>query len=135
LLADRRYARPRLAYRDISGATNRFALIAAIVPADVVTTHTLFCLRTPLDLQRQRFLCGLFNSATLNTIVRMLMGGHVTTGLVEGLPVPAWTESAEQTRVAALAARLELDAADAQALGELNDVVRQMYAAAIGQSA
>ena len=35
LLADGRFARARLAYRDVSGATNRFALIAAIVPADV----------------------------------------------------------------------------------------------------
>jgi hypothetical protein len=27
----------------------------------------------------------------INAVVRMLMGSHVTTGLVEGLPVPKWT--------------------------------------------
>ena len=39
--------RARLAYRDVASATNRLTLIAAIVPARAVTTHTLFCLRTP----------------------------------------------------------------------------------------
>jgi hypothetical protein len=127
LLADRRYARPRLAYRDISGATNRFALIAAIVPADVVTTHTLFCLRTPLDLQRQRFLCGLFNSATLDAVVRMLMGGHVTTSLVEALPVPAWTGGPDQLAIASLAAQLHDNFENAGALAELNARVAELY--------
>jgi hypothetical protein len=135
LLADGRYARPRLAYRDVSGATNRFALIAAIVPAGVVTTHTLFCLRTPLDLQRQRFLCGLFNSTMLDAIVRMLMGGHVTTALVEGLPVPTWTGSVEHTRIAALAERLELDAMAVDARAEINHIVRRLYETAIASSA
>src|SRR5207248_3056048 len=37
--------RRRLAYRDVASATNRLTLIAAIVPAVAVTTHTLFVLR------------------------------------------------------------------------------------------
>src|SRR5690606_25971109 len=40
--------RSRLAYRDVASATNRLTLIAAIVPARAVTTHTLFCLKAPL---------------------------------------------------------------------------------------
>ena len=106
LLPDRRHQRPRLAYRDVSGAANRLSLIAAIVPADVVTTHTIFCLRSPVPLQQQHYLCGLFNSYVLNAVVRMLMGAHVTTSLVEGLPVPAWTDAVEDRRIARLAARL-----------------------------
>jgi hypothetical protein len=39
--------RHRLAYRDVSSATNRMTLIAAILPPFVVSTHTLFCLRSP----------------------------------------------------------------------------------------
>jgi hypothetical protein len=35
-------ANPRLAYTRHRGATNRVTLIAAVVPADAVTTHTLF---------------------------------------------------------------------------------------------
>jgi hypothetical protein len=127
LLSDRRFARPRLAYRDVSGATNRLALIAAIVPPDVVTTHTVFCLRTPLEPLRQQFLCGLFNSSTLDTVVRMLMGGHVTTSLVEALPVPLWTGSPDQLAVASLAAQLHDDPRNAGALAELNARVARMY--------
>ncbi len=37
--------RARLAYRDVASATNRLTLIAAIIPARAVTTHTLFCLK------------------------------------------------------------------------------------------
>lgn len=43
------FGRPRLAYRDVTSATNRLTLIAAIVPVGTVTTHTLFYLKTTLD--------------------------------------------------------------------------------------
>ncbi len=39
------FTRDRLAYRDVSGVANRLSLIAAIIPAETATTHTLFCLR------------------------------------------------------------------------------------------
>jgi len=100
------HTRARLAYRDVSGAGNRRTLIAAVVPPGVVTTHTLFCVRTPPDDARQHFLCALFNSSPLNRIVRMLMGSHVTTGLVEHLPVPVWTGDAAQLALADLARAL-----------------------------
>jgi hypothetical protein len=127
LLPDGRFARLRLGYRDVSGASNRFTLIAAVIPANVVTTHTLFCLRTPLPLDQQYFLCGIFNSAAVNAIVRMLMGGHVTTSLVESLPVPLWTGAPEQLRVAALAKRLAAGPGDAGSMEELNRLVDAMY--------
>ena len=106
LLPSRSFDRPRLAYRDVSGATNQRTLIAAILPAGVVTTHTLFCLRTPLPLVQQHFLSGLFNSYVLNTLVRLLMGSHVTTSLVESLPVPRWCGSTLQLDIAHAAKRL-----------------------------
>jgi hypothetical protein len=105
-LSRRPFERARLAYRDVSGVGNQWTLIAAVLPADVVTTHTLFCLQTPLDEMRQHYLCGVFNSFVLNAVVRMLMGGHVTTSLVEGLPVPVWRGTALQRRIARIASRL-----------------------------
>jgi len=105
-LPSRAFERARLAYRDVSAVSNRQSLIAAIVPPGVVTTHTLFCLKTPMDERRQHFLCACFNSYVLNAIVRMLMGGHLTTSLVESLPVPPWTGSAAQRRIALLSRRL-----------------------------
>jgi len=83
-----RSERPRLAYRDVAGATNRQTLIAAIVPSGCVSTHTVFCLRTPVPLKSQHFLCGLFNSFVLNYLVRLRVTTHVTTAVVEDLPIP-----------------------------------------------
>ena len=117
----------RLGYRDVSGPGNRYALIAAMIPANVVTTHTLFCLRNGFTTTQQYFLCGLFNSASVNTIVRLLMGGHVTTGLVEGLPIPRWEGTPGQLRIAELAERLAGNPGDNAALTKLNESVAALY--------
>jgi hypothetical protein len=106
LMPDGRFRQPRLAYRDVSGVANKLSLIAAVLPGHVVSTHTVFCLRTPLPLVQQHFLCGVFNSYVLNAVVRLLMGGHVTTSLVEHLPVPLWRNTSLERRIARLAARL-----------------------------
>lgn len=106
LLPDRRFECARLAYRDVAGVGNRLSLIAAVLPANVVTTHTLFCLRTAVPLEQQHFLCGVLNSYVVNSIVRLLMGGHVTTGLVEDLPVPVWRGTAQDRTIARLSRSL-----------------------------
>ena len=97
LLPDGRFMRQRLAYRDVSGVGNMRSLIAAVLPANVVTTHTVFCLRTPVSLEASHFLCGILNSFVMNLVVRMLMGGHVTTSLAEQLPVPVWDGARQPT--------------------------------------
>ncbi|MEQ1729083.1 MAG: N-6 DNA methylase, partial [Vicinamibacterales bacterium] len=43
-----RWRRTRLAYRDVASATNRVTLIAALLPAGSVSTHTLFCLKSDM---------------------------------------------------------------------------------------
>ena len=73
LLGPETFARPRLAYRDVASASNRVTLIAAM-PANVVTTHTLFCLKHAVDRDVQLFLCGVFNSFVANYLVRMRVG-------------------------------------------------------------
>lgn len=128
LLPDRSFHQPRLAYRDVSGATNRHTLIAAILPAGVVTTHTLFCLRASVSLVQQHFLCGLFNSYVLNAVVRILMGSHVTTSLVESLPVPRWRGTAMELYIAHAAERLgsrQTDSVDDQSA--LQAAVARLY--------
>lgn len=85
---DRVPRRARLAYRDVASATNRLTLIAAIIPARAVTTHTLFCLKTPLSLDAQHVLCGLLNSFVANYLVRFRVNTHVTASLVSRLHVP-----------------------------------------------
>jgi hypothetical protein len=84
----RSWGRPRLAYRDVASATNRLTLIAAIVPRGHVTVHTLFCLKTPLGLRDQEFMCGVLNSFVANYLVRLRVTTHVTTRIMSRLHVP-----------------------------------------------
>ena len=80
--------RRRLAYRDVASATNRLTLIASLIPARAVTTHTLFCLKSPLPLNAQYVLCALLNSFVANYLVRLRVNTHVTATLVAHLPAP-----------------------------------------------
>jgi hypothetical protein len=107
LVPDLRYQRPRLAYRDVASATNRLTLIAAILPRDCLSTHTVFCLRSRLPAADQRFLCGLFNSFVVNYLVRFRVTTHVTTAVVERLPIARLARTSPLYReIAVLAGRL-----------------------------
>jgi hypothetical protein len=85
---ERTFRRVRLAYRDVASSTNRLSLIAAILPAGVVTTHSLFCLRSFLPLDDQEYLCGILNSFVANYLVRQVMTTHLGSTTVEELRVP-----------------------------------------------
>lgn len=130
-LPDERFSRARLVYRDVSGVGNRFTLVAAVMPAGVVTTHTLFCLRNDVPAIQQHFLCGLFNSSLLNRVVRFLMGSHVTTSLVESLPVPRWRDTPAHRRIGRIAARLANptlgERARSRLCVHLNEAVEALY--------
>ena len=103
----------RLAYRDVASSTNRLTLIAAILPAGTVTTHTLFCLKTKLDEESQHFLCGMFNSFVANYLVRMRVTTHVTVAIIDRLPLPKSARDTDEFRLMASAAlKLAHDPAD-----------------------
>ncbi len=126
LLASR-HQRVRLAYRDVASATNRVTLIAALLPPGCVSTHTVFCLRTALSLQAQHFLCGLFNSLVVNYLVRLRVGTHVTTAIVERLPVPQQKDAPTAYVAIAATARLLARQDDRVALARLNAHVARLY--------
>jgi hypothetical protein len=101
------YLRSRLVYRDVASSTNRLSLIAAILPARAVTTHSLFCLKTPLSGDDQAFLCGLLNSFVANYLVRLFMTTHLGSSTVEALRVPRPSpNSREYTQVIELSRAL-----------------------------
>jgi hypothetical protein len=122
-----RHLRPRLAYRDVASATNRATLIAALLPAHTVSTHTLFCLRTPLGLSSQYFLSGILNSFVVNYLARMRVATHVTTAIVEWLPVPTLEDAAGESREIAALARLLAHWNDPPASARLNALVARLY--------
>jgi Eco57I restriction-modification methylase len=127
LLDPSRYAQPRLAYRDVAGAANRLTFIAAILTAHCVSTHTVFCLRTPLPLAAQCFLCGLFNSFVVNYLVRMRVITHVTTATVERLPLPRQSDSPRAFREIAAISRLLFRREDTVAAARLQAIVAGLY--------
>lgn len=133
LLRGDRHANPRLAYRDVAGATNRLTLIAAVLPAGCVSTHTVFCLRTPLPSFGQHLLCGLFNSFIVNYLVRLRVTTHVTTGTVEQLPIPAAEAAPAACREIAALARLLARRPDAAALARLNALVAGLYQLSVAE--
>ena len=128
LTADRTFGRPRLAYRDVAAATNKLTLIAAIIPAGVVTTHTLFCLKDDVGDDVQHFLCGVFNSYIANYLVRLRVGTHVTTSIVERLPVPIPMRSSRGFReVVGLTTALIRDPLDRSSAARLQALVAHLY--------
>jgi hypothetical protein len=127
LLRSDRHERPRLAYRDIASATNRLTLIAAVLPSRCVSIHTVFCLRTQLPSRLQHLLCGLFNSLVVNYLVRLRVTTHVTTGMIEQLPIPTSEAAPAACREIATLARLLARRRDASAFARLNARVAELY--------
>ncbi len=122
-----RYDRARLVYRDVASPTNRVTLIAAVLPSRSVSTHTLFCLRTPRTLRHQHLLCGLFNSLVVNYLVRLRVSTHVTTGILERLPMPTLDHRPAALADIAAIARLLKRRDDAGRFARLNVLVAEIY--------
>ena len=130
LLDRERFRRLRLAYRDVAGATNKLTLIAALLPADTVSTHTVFVSKTPLDEESLWCLLGLMNSLVANYLVRLRVMTHVTTATMARLPVPRpATESAEFAAIVDLSQTLAREGVDtaAEAYARLNAIVARLY--------
>jgi len=124
------FARDRIAYRDVAGATNRLTLIAGLLPKGALSTHTLFVLKTPLAAEAQWCLLALLNSLVANYLVRLNVTTHVTTALMARLPVPRPADGSPVFHTLAALARglagTGLDAAPA-AYARLNALVAHLY--------
>ena len=128
LLGSGDFKRTRLAYRDVAAASNRLTLIAAMIPADVVTTHTLFCLRGATDVDVQLFLCGIFNSFVANYLVRMRVNTHVNVSIIEQLPVPRPdVDSREFREIVVLSKRVGNTTSRANSADLLQAAVARLY--------
>jgi hypothetical protein len=122
-----RHERTRLAYRDVASPTNRLTLIAAMLPPMTVSTHTVFCLRTDLRPREQKLLCGLFNSYVVNFMVRLRVSTHVTTAIVERLPIPGARHAPRACReLTSISSRLERRF-DPGGFAHLNALVAELY--------
>jgi hypothetical protein len=129
------FTRPRLGYREVAASTNRLTLIAAMIPAGTVTTHSVFVLKTPLDDAAQWFLCGIFNSFVANYLVRLRGGTHVTAAAMELLRVPRPVRDDVFLDVAALARALTRDPRDTGSYVTLQVRVAALYGLAADEFA
>jgi hypothetical protein len=124
------FGRRRLAYRDVASATNRVTLIAALLPGEAVSTHTVFCLKTVLGDSSQYCLLALLNSLVANYLVRLQVSTHVTTALMARLPVPRPPGDSEPFReLAHLARSLEKTGIEANraAYVRINTIAAHLY--------
>jgi hypothetical protein len=124
------FGRARIAYRDVASATNRLTLIAAILPAKTVSTHTVFCLKTPLGAASQYCLVALLNSLAANYLVRLQVTTHVTASLMSRLPVPKPDgRSPDFRELAQLARELEKSGIEAhpETYARLNGIAARLY--------
>jgi hypothetical protein len=124
------FDRVRVAYRDIASATNRVTLIAALLPRNTLSTHTVFCLKTALDTRAQWCLLALLNGLPANYLVRLSVTTHVTTALMARLPVPRPPRtSAAFVELVTLARKLAEKGIDAapEAYARLNAIAAQLY--------
>ncbi|MDH4062909.1 MAG: N-6 DNA methylase [Acidobacteriota bacterium] len=125
------FGRPRPCYRDVASATNRLTLIAALLPAGVVSTHTVFCARQALSDQDAWCLVGVLNSLAANYLVRLQMSTHVTSVLMARLPVPRPAAGSVEARAIAelskaLSSRRDVED-DALGYARLNALVSRLY--------
>jgi hypothetical protein len=122
------FARSRIAYRDVASATNKLTLIAAMLPSGAVSTHTVFCQKTPLEDEEQWCLLGLMNSLMANYLVRLQVTTHVTTSLMARLPVPK-PAGPVRKRLAQLSRNLATTGLDANlnAYATLNSLAAREY--------
>lgn len=145
LLGGRPFDRPRVAYRDVSSPTNGQVVVAAMLPAGVVSTHTLFCLKTSMSADDAWALCGLLNSTVVSYLAALRMSNHVTTAIMHELPVPRPSSRAARHALARLARRAAaapagvertaLDAACARAYGLTTRVYARVLTCRVGDTA
>ena len=125
-----RFERDRVCYRDVASVSNRLTLIAARLPAGVVSTHTVFCAKTTFTSPDTWCLVGLLNSLIANYLVRLQMTTHVTTALMARLPVPRPAAgSPVHASIASLAESLSHRAfeEDAEGYARLNALAAHAY--------
>jgi hypothetical protein len=135
---NRTFRRSRIGYRDVASASNRLTLIAARLCPGTLSTHTVFCSKTPLADDALYCLLALLNSLVANYLVRLHVTTHVTAALTARLPVPRPPAGSSDFRALGEHARsLEHTgiAGDELTYAHLNAVAARLYGLTITQYA
>ena len=109
-----------------------------MLPANVISTHTVFCLKSDLDEESQWCLLGLMNWLVANYLVRLNVTTHVTAAVMSRLQVPKPSpDSRAFARLVSLARRLASTGMDANTddYAELNAIAAGLYGVTLDQYA
>ena len=100
--------KPRIAFRDVTRATDQRTLIAALVPSHVVHQHTAPTLvRVQANEADEAYLLGFLSSRVLDWYARRQVEAHMTFSIFSTLPVPEVNQDHPgRYRVIELAGRL-----------------------------
>ena len=98
---------PRIAFRDVTRATDQRTLIAALIPPHVVPHEKApYLLRYAGDEQDEAFLLGLLSSRVLDWFARRIVETGMKIGVFNSLPVPNKNGGPGARHIARLAGRL-----------------------------
>ena len=99
---------PRIAYRQITRGNDTRTVIAALVPGNLVLTHS-----SPYLLQRggtareSAFVLGVLSSITFDWYIRRYVELNFDVHIVKGSPIPLWDDSdVQQIRLIEISGRL-----------------------------
>ena len=80
----------RFAFREVSGAVNERTCIAAILPPNTFTGHTLWVGITP-DYHTLLYFAAMINSFCIDWVARFKVNFHVTLFIMKSFPLPRLT--------------------------------------------
>lgn len=83
--------RPRIAFRDVTNATNTRTSIAALVPPETVLVNSApYAFRADGDARAEAYLLGLLSSIPLDWYARKYVELHMNLHIFNGLPIPEY---------------------------------------------
>jgi hypothetical protein len=104
---------PRIVFRDVIHASNQKKVWAALAPANTLLTNKApYMVFSSDDLTSAAYVLGLLNSGIVDWFGSLKIGLNLNFFILYSLPVPEFTGSERQKRIAELAARLALSADD-----------------------
>ncbi len=83
------FARPRIAFRDITRSTDSRTMICCLIPSSVLLTHTApYLLRRSGSEKDEAFILGVMSSRIFDWYARRIIELHMTFELLDRMPIP-----------------------------------------------
>ena len=105
--------RPRLVFRDVIHSSNQRKVWAALAPSKTLLTNKApYLVFSSTDLRIEAYVLGILNSGVVDWFGSLKIGLNLNFFILYSLPVPIFTGSRRQERIAQLSARLSISRDD-----------------------